>query len=112
MGAVLMSDNEDTIPAPPVPSTNPIAELRRTLEESRVNIRSTPTRFHGVKLMEDGTFHDVTPPIYHKNVAEEWLQRARFAITYGTMFPDFCQKGHLKTTRGLCGMCLSGKGKE
>jgi hypothetical protein len=104
--------DEDTIPAPPVPSTNPTALLRRLLEESRVNIRATPTRFHGVKLMQDGTMHDVTPPIYHKDIAEEWLRRARYSISFGSMFPEFCEKGHLKVTSGLCGQCLSGKGRK
>jgi hypothetical protein len=108
-----MSEEErDTIPAPPVPSTNPMADLRRELEESRVAIRHTPTRFHGIMRRVDGVYHDVTPPIYHLDIAEEWQRRARHSISYGSSFPSFCLKGHLKETPGICGSCLSGTGKK
>jgi hypothetical protein len=112
MAEYAMSETRDTVPAPPVPSTNPIAELRRELEESRVNIRSTPTRYHGVQQMDDGTMHDMTPPIFKFEIAQEWIRRARHSISYGSAFPDFCRGNHLQTTPGLCEQCLSGTGKK
>ena len=110
-----MSDDIDTIPAPPVPSTNPTAELRRKLDESYAGIREDtpaigPVRFVCMKRIE-GIFYDVSGRVT-RHTAYAWLTAARLAITDGTVPPEFCQKGHLKTTTGLCGTCLTGGGHE
>ena len=92
-------------------STNPTAELRRKLDESYADIREDapatgPVRFVCMKRIE-GIFYDVSGRV-SRNTAYAWLAAARSNITDGTMPPEFCQKGHLKTTAGLCGTCLKG----
>jgi hypothetical protein len=54
-----------------------------------------------------GLYEDVTPSL-SVVVGAEWLRLARMSVTDGTMFPEFCEKGHLKETVGLCGKCLRG----
>jgi hypothetical protein len=110
-----MSDLPDTIPAPPVPSINPTAELRRELEESSVAVRRSG--FMGDDVLIGmrrapgtiGLYEDVTPSL-STAAAIEWLRVARLSVTQGTMFPEFCVKGHLKETVGICGRCLKGGG--
>jgi hypothetical protein len=108
-----MSDLPDTIPAPPVPSTNPTAELRRELEESTVALRQSgffgDDVFIGMRRVPgiSGVYDDVTPSL-SAAAAVEWLRVARLSVTDGTMFPEFCVKGHLKETVGICGTCLKG----
>jgi hypothetical protein len=101
----------DTIPAPPVPSVNPVAELRRQVDESAVALRRVPSlgeqRFVGMQSIGP-YFDDVTPYMDPKD-AFAWLAGARAAITGGSVPPEFCINGHLKTTPGLCGHCLGGK---
>jgi hypothetical protein len=101
----------DTVPAPPVPSTNPTADLRRKLEQGYAGVREDanavgPVRFVCMKRIES-IFYDVSPRVT-KETAYAWLTAARLALTDGTMEPEFCQKGHLKVTHGLCGTCLTG----
>jgi len=108
----------DTIPAPPVPSTNPVADLRKALEDERraaryVVLGSEPLDRHNAWAgfeIKDGIARRITPEV-NEDTAHAWLGRARHAALHGTMFPSFCQRGHLQETIGLCGTCLRGTGR-
>jgi hypothetical protein len=104
------AEERDTIPAPPVPSVNPVAELRRQVDESAVAVRRVTSlgdqRYVGMQSM-GFWFDDVTPHM-DSDDACAWLSAARAAITHGSVPPEFCINRHLKTTTGLCGHCLRG----
>ena len=104
-----MSDLPDTIPAPPVPSINPTAVERKL---SRYVIYGGTglyeEQFVGLEI-EDGMALRITPMLDAER-AKHWLKLVQLSVTEGTMFPEFCQKGHLKETVGICGRCLSGGG--
>lgn len=104
----------DTVPAPPVASSNPTAELRKSIEASDVVVRRTKSSWGGdgggwvgMKRREAGIYEDVTPELT-ADAAMEWLRRARLSIREGTVFPAFCRNGHLKETYGVCATCLRG----
>ena len=102
---------KDTIPAPPVESVNPVAELRRQVDESAVALRRVSVlggyRYVGMQVKLGSYFEDVTPHMVDVD-AYAWLSRARASISCGTVFPEFCINAHLKTTPGLCAVCLNG----
>ena len=102
---------KDTIPAPPVESVNPVAELRRQVDEGAVALRRVTTLggWSYVGMQSIGVyFTDVTPHMEPED-AFKWLSGAKYSITSGGAFPSFCINGHLKTTPGVCGHCLGGK---
>lgn len=102
----------DTVPAPPVPSTNPVADLRKALANERREAKyvilasDRHNAWAGLEIT-DGIARRITPEV-NEDTARVWLGRARYAAVHGTMNPSFCQRGHLQETIGLCGTCLRG----
>jgi hypothetical protein len=102
-----MSDQRDTVPAPPVPSINPTA-VERKLSQYALLGGDHGLTFVGLEIL-DGRALRITPMLDEER-AKAWLTLVRLSVTEGTMFPEFCVKGHLKETVGLCGTCLKGGG--
>ena len=100
----MSTEERDTVPAPPVPSTNPTA-IERKLNRYAIFGRKDST-YCGIEIL-DGIATRITPLIT-EDAAHEWLHRAQLSAVRGTMFPEFCVRGHLKETVGLCGRCLKG----
>jgi len=100
-------EERDTIPAPPVPSINP-HDVERKRNRYAIFGRRDST-YCGIEVL-DGIAKRITP-LTTEDVAHEWLHRAQLSAVHGTMFPEFCERGHLKETVGLCGQCLSGGGR-
>ena len=106
----LMDDDlRDTVPALPVKSKNPIADLRKatTLElEVRKYAVLSPDPlvrddgYFGLKI-EQGIAKRVTPELDQES-ARKWLAAARRSAERGTVFPSFCKKGHVCALPGIC----------
>ena len=100
-------DERDTVPAPPVPSTNPTAELRRRLDASTIAIFQSlvmPGKFSGVVIAHGiGTSYT---PLMEPTRARQWLEAARGAAVRGEWIPTICRLGHIMDTPGMCGRCL------
>lgn len=107
----MSTEERETVPAPPVESTNPI-DVERKRNRYAI-LEQEPLERHcgfwGLEVV-DGIARRVTPMI-DEEVALLWLMRARSSVTYGSAFPEFCERRHLRETPGLCDTCLKGSSR-
>lgn len=106
-------DTKDTIPAMPVPSTNPHAKERKVFEEQvrveRVSVfEIKPSVFIGL-LNAKGVAERYTPEMT-EDVAQQWLSVAQLASAMDAWIPEVCARClNIMSTPGLCGHCIRGR---
>jgi len=106
-----MADREqrDTVPAPPVPSTNPTAKMRGELEALRGTnvaiLREESGLWRGI-VIENGVANYHTIELWEAE-ARAWLHKAESAAKRSAWIPTVCPRcAGVRVTPGLCGGCL------
>jgi len=104
-----VSDQRDTVPAPPVPSTNPTAKMRGELEALRGTnvaiLREESGLWRGI-VIENGVANYHTIELWEAE-ARAWLHKAESAAKRSAWIPTVCPRcAGVRVTPGLCGGCL------
>jgi len=102
--------DRDTVPAPPVPSTNPTADMRKGLE-ANVREKSVAIMRSGWGLWRGVTIEDHVVTAYtielDDDEAHQWLRAAKNAARAGAWIPTVCPRcAHPRDTPDLCSKCL------
>lgn len=96
----------------PVPSRNPVAELRKKPERSKVAIlRDNRGLWRGI-IIDDG-FAESHTCVMWEDEAKEWLVEAHLAVEKGRPVPTVCPRcSKVRHSSGQCENCaLKGKKK-
>jgi hypothetical protein len=107
-------DQRDTVPAMPVPSRNPIAEMREQLEgnvreRSVAIMEDQPHIWVGLVIDDNGRATRYTVPLM-EDEAQAWLLVARRRAWHGAWIPTVCPKcDSIRISPGICETCLRGE---
>ena len=109
-----MTDKRDrpTVPSMPVPSRNPVAELRKKLDRSKVAIlREEGGVWRGITI-GDG-FAERHTCVMWEQEAKEWLVEAHLAVEEGRPVPTICPRcSKVRHSSGQCENCFSKRNEK